>query len=311
MIHASRWFASGGSGSLKMRLYSLQLPIMAIAIAVIAGCDGDARRQESARLDPAADVCQRYIHVNWLSVDRSIGAASYDLIDQEGKRRHVQALVFLGGHAPSLQHQQMLVPSPKTAGISETRAQSLSGESIIRDWNIEYGLRGGAVGFSDGKGHAYRVEADAGGFKESVGQRESGVCIRFPDGHRTWIVEMPSARARYGDQLSRHFEEAVLSMPASDPMRPSLRKFAEAEVIDVNNDGLYDYPSLGILSYRGKYFALRRQSGSEQDLDRFGKVVFEGNGMTCELDPPDAIFIVADRGAFYINRKCNLTELSK
>ena len=133
----------------------------------------------------------------------------------------------------------------------------------------------------------------------------------YPDRYRTWIIELPAAKTIYGSRTRQYFAEAVRNIPIADQMRPSLKLFAETGAIDVNYDGMYDYPSIGIISYEGAYFALRRRSNKEQELEEFGQMVFEGNGAVCELDPPDAIFLVAVGKDFYLNRKCNLTLLSR
>lgn len=94
-------------------------------------------------------------------------------------------------------------------------------------------------------------------------------------------------------------------------MWPSLEQFAKAGVIDVNRDGLDDYPPLGVISWSGSYFLLRRSTDRQQDIDGLSRLVFDGNGRSCKLDPPDALYLIADGQDILLNRSCNLSDLTR
>ncbi len=271
---------------------------------------------ESGRSDPqqrAFHPCDSFIEVHWISTARAIGATEYDLVDKAGRTRHVQALVHLGADRPKMNYRQTLIPLPVDSGNGwpqrDVLARSQVGESVIRSWELTTGHRGGAIWFANGTQNL-SVERDTWQFGESLAGGKKSVCMWYPDRSRAWIIELTSALERYGDRTKYRYAEVTRNIPESDTMRPSLERFAEAGVIDVNHDGLDDYPSLGILSYRGAYSTLRRSSDREQELEEFGRLVFGGSGATCEQDPPDAFFLVTDGPSVYLNRKCNLTQLS-
>lgn len=289
---------------------SLSVAILFAASVLLVGCDGTVQESHPTQSKPMERICDSYIDVRWISVDRSIGATTYDFVDNAGSTHHTRALVLLGGDRPKMDYQMNLVKLPynENGPSEEVDARSPFGEEVIRSWKLLTGQRGDSISFSNKTQYfeAARINRDRPG---SLAAGNRSVCMRYPDSRRVWIIELPSARTRYGAQLGQHFAEATRNIPKSDQMRPMLEWFAETGVIDVNYDGLDDYPSLGIYSYRGAYFPLRRSSDREQELEEFGKLIFEGNGLTCEMDPPDAIYLVADGPYVYLNRKCNLTQL--
>ena len=288
--------------------------VMLVAACTLSACDGDleARNPTAAPPAPAPPTyCDDYVDVQWISRERSIGIAEYGRVDASGHARRVKALILLSGDRPKLDYKLALMKLPRVPGPSELiDVQSPTGREIIQTWDFHTGQQGDSIGFSKG-GEYFSIEhVDAGG-RTTLDAGQRSLCVHYPDGRRAWIAALPTARMRYGDGLEQKFTEAIRNIPKSDQMRPTLERFSDTGVIDVNHDGRFDYPSLGIYSYGDGYFLLRRKSDREQELDAFGTLVFEGNGAVCELDPPDAIYLVTDAMDVFLNRKCNLTQLSR
>lgn len=259
-----------------------------------------------------ARLCDDIIQVRWISAERAIGAADYDLTDRDGHTRHVKALVRLNGGVPVLDYRQALVAQHDEVlrDAAVERGLSRADEEVLRRWQFPHETRSGGMLFTDGTRYL-QVNRDPWRFGESLAGGRRGVCIRYPDPRRTLIVELPDARHRHDDNaLRKRFAEVSRAFADGDALRPTFKAFARAGAIDVNRDGVDDYPSLGVLSYRGRYHALRRGSNREADLDNYIRRVFDGNGAWCEEDPPYGHFLVIEDGSVYLNGTCNLTRLT-
>lgn len=287
--------------------WMLVLMVFAYAMPLNAIADEAERSHGASPSSASASVCQRFVDVQWISSERSIGLADYQLINRVGNRSRVTALVDLGADRPKIDYSQMLTTDGQNDEV--IAAGSAHGREIIRTWALSRGLRGDAIGFS-GKQRSVRVERSSWEHAASLADKRRVVCVRYPDRRRAWIAELPSAQARYGDSLRQRHADATRHIAPADPMWPSLKQFAEAGVIDVNRDGLDDYPTLGVISWGGSYFLLRRSPDRQQDLDALSRLVLDGNGCSCKLDPPDALYLIADGQGILLNRSCNLSDLT-
>jgi hypothetical protein len=268
-------------------------------------------------------ICDDFMQVNWISAERRIGTTRYELVKADGSRRSVEAVVHLDRYHPRIDYG---VLTSESDSIAENAAEPAgdqdihreSGEedisekdkAVFRSWELQTGERGGAVRFTDGV-HSLLLPVNIWAYGESLSGRTENVCIVYPDRDLAWIVETRDAKAVHEEkELDDIFEKVARITP--DWMGAlSIGTFKRTAAIDVNRDGIDDYPEMGVFSYGNEYRLLTRMSRAETDLDNYGKLQFEGNGKICQQDPPDAFFLLADGKDVILNGTCNLTEITR
>ena len=291
---------------------------------LLPGSSGtDAHGSSVADLHKKFPICDDFIPVNWISAERRIGTTVYELVKDDGSRRFVEAVVRLGRRHPRIDYGVLTSESDSAAeNAAEPAADHdihhKSGEediserdkAILRSWESQTGERGGAVRFTDGI-HSFLLPVNIWAYDESLSGKARNVCIAYPGRDLAWIVEARDAKAVHEEsELNRIYEKVARIIP--DRMGAlSIGTFKRTAAIDVNRDGIYDYPEIGVFSYGDGYRLLTRMSRVEADLDNYGKLRFEGNGNICQQDPPDAFFLLTSGKDVILNGKCNLTEITR
>lgn len=268
-------------------------------------------------------ICDDFMSVNWISAERRIGTTRYELVKDDGSRRSVEAVVRLGRRHPRIDYGVLTSESDSAAeNAAEPAADHdihrKSGEeniserdkAVLRSWELQTGERGGAVRFTDGV-HSFLLPVNIWAYDESLSGKTRNVCIAYPGRDLAWIVEARDARAVHEEsELNRIYEKVARIIP--DWMGAlSIDTFKRTAAIDVNRDGIYDYPEIGVFSYGDGYRLLTRKSRVEADLDNYVKLRFEGNGNICQQAPPDAFFLLTNGKDVILNGTCNLTEVTR
>lgn len=278
----------------------------------ILGWTGSALSNEGAVLAGEFPVCEKNVPVEWVSRERAIGLAAYSLVNGSGGKRDVNAVVYLDKNYPKIDYggiDRDENPLTKWEESSEEisilrRGQdgidiSSGQKDAIRFWNfLPFERNDGALTFKK-DGHALLIYRNIWAFDESLAGHSKVVCLAYPGGLKALLLEMPRTVNVYGEkELLNHYKDVVESLSEnSEKIWES--DFRESSVMDLNDDGVDDYPSLGIYSIKGGY-------RSTASFLRMTDVV-EG----CADLVEDSFFITTDGSDYFLNGTCSLKKLTR
>lgn len=278
----------------------------------ILGWTGSAFSNEGAVLAGKFPVCEKNVPVEWVSQERAIGLAAYSLVNGSGGKRDVNAVVYLDKNYPKIDYggidrdenpltkweessEEISILRKGQDGIDISSGQ----KDAIRFWNfLPFERNDGALTFKK-DGHALLIYRNIWDFDESLAGYSKVVCLAYPGGLKALLLEMPRTVNVYGEkELLNHYKDVVESLSEnSEKIWES--DFRESSVMDLNDDGVDDYPSLGIYStkegYRSTASFLRKADEVEGCIDLV----------------EDSFFITADGGDYFLNGTCNLKELTR
>ncbi|MFE1815817.1 hypothetical protein [Metapseudomonas otitidis] len=278
----------------------------------ILGWTGSAFSNEGAVLVGKFPVCEKNVPVEWVSRERAIGLATYSLVNGSGGKRDVNAVVYLDRNYPKIDYggidrdENPLTKWEESLGEISILRKGQDGIEIssgqkdaIRFWSfLPFERNDGALTFKK-DGHALLIYRNIWAFDESLAGYSKVVCLAYPRGLKALLLEMPRTVNVYGEkELLGHYKDVVESL-SEDSEKIWEGDFRKSSVMDLNGDGVDDYPSLGIYSIKGGY-------RSTASFLRMTDVV-EG----CADLVEDSFFITTDGGDYFLNGTCSLKKLTR
>lgn len=268
--------------------------------------------KEDAVLAEKFPVCEKNVPVEWISWERAIGLAAYSLVSGSGGKRDVNAVVYLDGNYPKIDYggidrdENPLTKWEEGSGEISILRKGQDGIEIssdhkdsIRFWSfLPFERNDGALVFKK-DGRTLLVYRNIWGFDESLANHSKVVCLAYPGGLKALILEMPQTVNVYGEkELLGHYKDVVESL-SEDSEKIWESDFRKSSVMDLNGDGVDDYPSLGVYSIKGGY-------RSTASFLRMADVV-EG----CTDLVEDSFFITTDGSDYFLNGTCSLKKLTR
>lgn len=278
----------------------------------ILGWTGSAFSNEGAVLVGKFPVCEKNVPVEWVSRERAIGLVTYSLVNGSGGKRDVNAVVYLDRNYPKIDYggidrdENPLAKWEESLGEISILRKGQDGIEIssgqkdaIRFWGfLPFERNDGALTFKK-NGHTLLIYRNIWAFDESLAGYSKVVCLAYPGGLKALILEMPRTVNVYGEkELLGHYKDVVESL-SEDSEKIWESDFRKSSVMDLNGDGVDDYPSLGVYSIKGEY-------RSTASFLRMTDVV-EG----CTDLVEDSFFITTDGGDYFLNGTCNLKKLTR
>ena len=278
---------------------------------VLGGADY-ALSREDAVLAEKFPVCEKNIPVEWISWERAIGLAAYSLVNGSGGKRDVNAVVYLDRNYPKIDYggidrdENPLTKWEEISGEISILRKGQDGIDIssdhkdsIRFWSfLPFERNDGALVFKK-DGRTLLIYRNIWGFDESLANHSKVVCLAYPGGLKALILEMPRTVNVYGEkELLGHYKDVVESL-SEDSEKIWESDFRKSSVMDLNGDGVDDYPSLGVYSIKGEY-------RSTASFLRMADVV-EG----CTDLVEDSFFITTDGSDYFLNGTCSLKKLTQ
>jgi hypothetical protein len=156
------------------------------------------------------------------------------------------------------------------------------------------------------------IEPDIQQVDETLGQHRKNVCVLFPDKSKAWLVEMRTAQATYNQAQIQQLMTALQdsrSYPSYIDFYQVYEAILNTALIDINGDGLDDFPLLGIYSYQGRYYRLVHGDDGPNG-DNFTTLVFPPKLNTCPQVPFDDLYITTSGTHFFLNLECDLTQVT-
>lgn len=204
----------------------------------------------------------------------------------------------------STEEISLLVESDSGLLLSEGQKDS------IRNWTFEPFLRrDGAMQFKSGN-ETFLISRIFLSASESLAGYVKNICLLHPDGARALLLEAPRVGSIYNDaEVKEKYENIKIVLPEGQPSY-FVEAFKRSPAIDVNYDGMEDYPGVGVYSFDGRYSVLLPLSLKEDDPG-FGRYRFKATGKVCDPYPPDSFFLETDGESYFLNGKCNLTNLTR
>ncbi|WCD83182.1 hypothetical protein [Pseudomonas sp. TUM22785] len=278
----------------------------------VLGGAGSAFSKEDAVLAEKFPVCEKNVPVEWVSRERAIGLTAYSLVNGSGEKRDVEAMVYLDRNYPKIDYggiDRNENPLTKWEEVSEEisilrKEQdgidiSSDQKDSIRFWGfLPFERNDGALTFKK-DGRTLLIYRNIWEFDESLANHSKVVCLAYPGGLKALLLEMPRTVNVYGEkELLGHYRDVVESLSeSSEKIWES--DFRKSSVMDLNDDGVDDYPSLGIYStkegYRSAAYFLRKADVAEGCIDLV----------------EDSFFITTDGGDYFLNGTCSLKELTR
>ncbi|WP_435635595.1 hypothetical protein ACSC9U_09285 [Pseudomonas solani] len=278
----------------------------------VLGGAGSAFSNEDAVLAEKFPVCEKNVPVEWVSRERAIGLTAYSLVNGSGEKRGVEAMVYLDRNYPKIDYggiDRNENPLTKWEEVSEEisilrKEQdgidiSSDQKDSIRFWGfLPFERNDGALTFKK-DGRTLLIYRNIWEFDESLANHSKVVCLAYPGGLKALLLEMPRTVNVYGEkELLGHYRDVVESLSeSSEKIWES--DFRKSSVMDLNDDGVDDYPSLGIYStkegYRSAASFLRNADVAEGCIDLI----------------EDSFFITTDGGDYFLNGICSLKELTR
>lgn len=304
------WFQ--GAERLSVQASGVIRKILVFCFLLFVGCLNLAHSERKLADGDGFSMCDDFIEVEWISPARSIGLAKYDLIDSGGGRRSVAAIVYLDKNYPRVNYgglKEGVNPleghEMKTRNVSILREER-GGLNIERDqalaietWKFRpFKRNDGAMEFERGES-AFLIYQNYWQANESLTGFSKVVCVLYPGLQQALIVELPIAANVYADrELARIYRN--ISASASDGSEKIWESdFRRAGVLDVNGDGVDDYPGLGIYSSEGGYLRVATLL-SAAGIDKGCKDLIE-----------DSFFITTDGDDYFLNGTCGLKGLTR
>lgn len=278
---------------------------------VLGGADY-ALSREDAVLAEKFPVCEKNIPVEWISWERAIGLVAYSLVNGSGGKRDVNAVVYLDRNYPKIDYggidrdENPLTKWEEISGEISILRKGQDGIDIssdhkdsIRFWSfLPFERNDGALVFKK-DGRTLLIYRNIWGFDESLANHSRVVCLAYPGGLKALILEMPRTVNVYGEkELLGHYKDVVESL-SEDSEKIWESDFRKSSVMDLNGDGVDDYPSLGVYSIKGEY-------RSTASFLRMADVV-EG----CTDLVEDSFFITTDGSDYFLNGTCSLKKLTQ
>ncbi|WP_236214585.1 hypothetical protein [Metapseudomonas otitidis] len=278
----------------------------------ILGWTGSAFSNEGAVLVGKFPVCEKNVPVEWVSRERAIGLATYSLVNGSGGKRDVNAVVYLDRNYPKIDYggidrdENPLTKWEEISGEISILRKGQDGIDIssdhkdsIRFWSfLPFERNDGALVFKR-DGRTLLIYRNIWGFDESLANHSKVVCLAYPGGLKALILEMPRTVNVYGEkELLGHYKDVVESL-SEDSEKIWESDFRKSSVMDLNGDGVDDYPSLGVYSIKGGY-------RSTASFLRMADVV-EG----CTDLVEDSFFITTDGSDYFLNETCSLKKLTR
>lgn len=278
----------------------------------VLGGAGSAFSNEDAVLAEKFPVCEKNVPVEWVSRERAIGLTAYSLVNGSGEKRDVKAMVYLDRNYPKIDYggiDRNENPLTKWEEVSEEISILRKGQGgievssdqkdFIRFWDfLPFERNDGALTFKK-NGRTLLIYRNIWEFDESLAGYSKVVCLAYPGGFKALLLEMPRTVNVYGEkELLSHYKDVVGSLSEnSEKIWES--DFRESSVMDLNDDGVDDYPSLGIYSIKGGYRSVAY-------FLRMADVV-EG----CVDLVEDSFFITTDGSDYFLNGTCSLKKLTR
>lgn len=308
---------------MKAKLRKLKIIICISVLAIFTTYPAKAdQRSEDVSFYRRFPMCEKFLPVEWISPERAIGTTRYILIDQDGSQRTVDAIVYLDKGYPRLDYGAAPSPSElltewerSTSNITiltgrpERTLLSEQQKEAIRSWSFEPFLRrDGSMQFKNGN-DIFLIPKNFWSSSESLEGHKKNICLLHPKNRRAWLIETPRVESIYMEsEIENRYKEISPILPKEQPSY-FISAFKKSSVIDVNGDGMKDYPGIGVYSFSGKYYRLFPIT-TQEDFSHLGLYRFEANDALCEQYPPDSFFLETDGESYLLNGKCNLSRLT-
>ncbi len=277
----------------------------------VLGGAGSAFSKEDVVLAEKFPICEKSVPVEWISRERAIGLAAYSLVNGSGGKRDVNAVVYLDKNYPKIDYggidrdENPLTKWEESSGEISILRKGQDGIEIssdqkdsIRFWVfLPFNRNDGALTFKN-NGRTLLIYRNIWDFDESLAGYSKVVCLAYPGDFKALLLEMPRAVNVYGEkELLSHYRNVVDSL-SKETEKVWESEFRKSSVIDLNDDGFDDYPSLGIYSDEGGY----------RSVDSFLRGAdIEG----CVDLVEDSFFITTDGDDYFLNGTCSLKKLTR
>lgn len=268
-------------------------------------------------------MCDAFLKVEWIDEEKEVGYSVYDIY-KDGKKvgKPRGALIFISEFHP---HFDFDVDKWRKNG----KLKELF--SVIRNHkNMEQNF----INFD-----RIHVSPPDDWAHISLADYRENVCIPYPPhksigfykneywnapdiydpgDQRMWIAEIRQVGKIYNDQQIKERVEKIKTLMTPVDTFPGYDVFSDLKkysVIDFNGDGIEDYlagtDAVGdtVYSHVNQYYKMTPM-WAQQLESTFGEYQFPTSHKTCRAGLPSDFFLTTDGKNYFLNNKCNLTELT-
>ncbi|MEN6422885.1 MAG: hypothetical protein ABFD76_13165 [Smithella sp.] len=257
-------------------------------------------------------MCDAFLKVDWIDREKKIGYSHYDLYrDGRKEKQKAFALIHLDESRP---HYDYDLSVSEFEGVGKIGTKKIF--SIIKKGKVFFNTNFLSIEFDNDE---KRLDFDTiAGTRDvydfTLADYRINVCIPYPDNQRVWIAEGKQIDKVYSKEEASKIT-AKIKTYAPSPFPLHGWQIGESWIVDLNFDGMEDYYSGGkiVYSYGIKYYDMKALWKQESD-DTYGQWGFPPTQKICELKDPKewvgGFFLTTDGKNFFLNNKCNLTELT-
>jgi hypothetical protein len=256
-------------------------------------------------------MCDAFLKVEWIDKSKKIGYSRYDFYgDGKKQSRKAFALIHLDESRPHFDYDLSIFQGKGKIGIKKVF-------SIVKNGKVFFNTNYLSIEYED---NAKRLDFDTiacavDTCEFTLADNRINVCISYPDNQRAWIAE--------GKRIDKVFSEedatrivAKIRTYVPSPFPLHVWHPEDSYIVDLNSDGREDYVSGGkvVYSYGSTYYDMKALWVSDDD-EHYGQWSFPPTQKKCELKDRKewvgGFFLTTDGKNYFLNNKCNLTELTQ
>lgn len=248
-------------------------------------------------------MCDAFLKVDWIDEKKNMGSATYDVYMNGSKiAKAFLAMVDLDPMHPRYDYD--LQKYRNIGELNDMLSFIKRGKAFFPFSNLTIQVKDSRGGISE---EEFTTVSDALAVDDnsqlSLANNRMTVCIPYPGSQRMYLAEYRRLNAVYAaDQAAQRLRELSAWIPDSG-------FFRSAALVDTNFDGKEDYfDGVHIVySHANRYYELR------SSLDSSGNPVFSSptNGKYCAPLPAYGYYLTTDGKRFFLNNRCNVTDLTK
>lgn len=246
-------------------------------------------------------MCDAFLRVEWIDVEKRIGYANYEakMINEKGdlekKTKTVWALVNLDDSNPSFTLN--IYSYKRDQKMNELFELVKHGQPVRVPSHFAIKYKG-------------KVRVFYEQISPVLGDNRKTICIPYPDAKKAWIVEGKTVKNLYADSQLSSLSVRINEMGVV----LDRKRLERLWIVDLNLDGNDDYlfdllgGELGVIGYSGagKIYRASRSvvNGSEYLL------TFPTSQRTCQIRMGGVYPLITDGKNYYLSNQCNLTQLT-